>query len=109
MFTVLIGHEIGECQKDNGGGEKYPAVSGKPHGHGKASQAETGQDQRKLSTEYIGKRCGDGAAAGEFFFHFFSFNNLILLLPLPEACMVIFPSRVSLLTIKMTLSRSKFK
>ena len=43
-FTPHIVLVIGEPQKNNGGGQKHPAVFGKPHGHGKTSQAETGQD-----------------------------------------------------------------
>jgi hypothetical protein len=76
MLLIPIGLVMGKSQHGHGTNEKQPAVSGKPDGHGKTSQAETGQDQGELSAKGVGKRRGDGAAAGEFIFHFYPLSIL---------------------------------
>lgn len=93
LLIIGVGLVVSEPQENNRGREKNPPVSGKPHGHGETSQAETGQEQGKLSTKGISKGRGDGAAAGKFFFHIFILLNCLILLsgaPFPEACMALF-------------------
>lgn len=68
-FFVFIGLVIGEAEQNDGRYQKNPAIPVEPHGHGKTSQAETGQEQGKLSAHGIGKGCGHRTAACEFFFH----------------------------------------
>ena len=100
---------VGEAEQNKGGCKKEPAVFRQPHGKGKTSQAETGQDEWQLSTEGIGQGSGNSAAVCNFGFHSFFLNGLILQLPFLLAGMLIKPSRSSFLKIKITLSRLSLK
>ena len=65
MLPVPVGPVMGKSQQDHGANEEQPAVTGKPHGQGKTSQAETGQDQGQLSAEgRIGRSLARMAGAG---------------------------------------------
>ena len=76
LFRVLIGLVIGKPEKSYAADKKHPAIFGKPHGHGKASQAETCQDKGKLSAKSISKSRGNSPATGKFFFHSGFLNGL---------------------------------
>jgi len=76
---VPVGLVIGKAQQNQRCWQKNPAIPGQPHGEREASQAETGQDQGKLSAHRIGKGRGHRTPAGKLFFHrLFPTNGFLL-------------------------------